>query len=99
MNDLQKAAILALLNRAIKDGCVCSVFSGDYEYSIRDSRDPEAVVEKMGKRKEEWLVLDNNVGGQHVGTVYFVKGVIAGDWASTGAQQDRFTAIVEGEAA
>lgn len=99
MNELQKAAILALLNRAIKDGCLCSVFSGDYEYSIRDSRDPEAVVAAMGARKREWLSLDNNVGGSHVGTVYFENCVIENYWAMSQNQVERLEAIVEGEAA
>lgn len=97
MTEQQKAVILAIIQRAIADGCVVSVHDGD-DYAIKESRDPEAILACMGKFEEEWLSFYNNVGRAAVGGVLLVysRKLVVQDysWITQPYQGNRMKEIV-----
>lgn len=73
MNDLEKAYIGQIIERALRDGCVLSVHDGE-DTPISCSRDKEAVLSHLGHCEHEWLIMHNNIGRNWIGQVFLVYG-------------------------
>lgn len=73
MNDQEKKYLREIIERALRDGCVCSVYDGE-ETTISLSRDVDQILGALGTVEEEWLVLHNNIGHNWVGQVFLVYG-------------------------
>lgn len=98
MNEQEKKYIRQIIERALADGCVCSVNDGE-EYTVIESRDVEAILAALGTTEEDHLVMYNNIGRTHVGSVYLVYGnepdEVVNDWgASSISNESRMIAIV-----
>lgn len=98
MNDQEKKYLREVILRAIADGCLVTVDDGE-DNPIALSRDVEAVLTNLGHCEEEYLLLHNNIGRNHVGTIFIVYGnepdeVISNYSWSTKHGEDRMKAIV-----
>jgi hypothetical protein len=73
MNDQEKKYLREIIERAIADGCLCSVDDGECT-TVRRSRDVDQILAALGTTEQDLLILSNNVGNDYVGAIDLVYG-------------------------